>query len=194
MPLAEIPITWGGAARMHAANAVAAATAAVALGVATDAIEEGLRTFSASPGRVERVVVEGREIVLDYGHNIAALQALAELIERISAGRRVIGVVSMPGDRRDADRVAFGALAGSVFDRLFVAEPAVRGRKQGEAAGLLIEAAARDAAGHPSRAGQPTFIPDEADATIRPARRSAAVISRAPPSIQIAQRRTPASA
>ena len=71
----------------------------------------------------------------------------------------------MPGDRRDEDRVAFGALAGTLFDRLFVAEPAVRGRPTGEAAGLLIEAASHDGHGGPSRAGQPTFVPDEADAT-----------------------------
>lgn len=165
VPLAEIPITWGGAARMHVANSLAAATGAAALGISADPIESGLRSFAASPGRAERYEIDGREIILDYGHNIAALGALAELIDRIRGGRTVIGVVSMPGDRRDEDRVAFGALAGTLFDRLFVAEPAVRGRATGEAAGLLIEAAARDAAGGPSRCGQPTFEPDEANAT-----------------------------
>ncbi|HUQ43033.1 MAG TPA: cyanophycin synthetase [Candidatus Limnocylindria bacterium] len=165
VPLREIPITLEGAARMHVANALAAATGAAALGVRGEAIAEGLRSFAASPGRVERHLIEGREVILDYGHNIAALRALAELIERIADGRRVIGVVSMPGDRRDEDRVAFGALAGTLFDRLFVAEPAVRGRPTGEAAGLLIEAAAHDDHGSPSRAGHPSFVPDEADAT-----------------------------
>jgi len=165
LPVAEIPITWQGAARMHVANALTAATGAVALGVSGEAIADGLRSFRSSPGRVERHLIDGREIILDYGHNIAALRALAELVERIADGRRVIGVVSMPGDRRDADRVEFGALAGTLFDQLFVAEPAVRGRPTGEAAGLLIEAAAHDADGAPSRCGQPTFVPDEADAT-----------------------------
>lgn len=163
--LTEIPITWGGAARMHVANALAAATGATALGISAAAIGNGLRSFAASPGRVERHEIDGREIILDYGHNIAALGALAELIDRIRGGRTVIGVVSMPGDRRDEDRVAFGALAGTLFDRLFVAEPAVRGRAAGDAAGLLIEAAARNAAGGPSRCGQPTFEPDEVNAT-----------------------------
>ncbi len=165
LPVSDIPITWGGAARMHVANALAAATGAAALGVSPMAIAEGLRTFAASSGRVERREIDGREIILDYGHNIAALGALGELIQRIRGERRVIGVVSMPGDRRDEDRVAFGALAGTLFDQLFVAEPAVRGRRTGEAAGLLIEAAAHGSAGAPSRSGQPTFVPDEADAT-----------------------------
>jgi len=165
LPLQDIQITWHGAARMHVANALAAATGAVALGISAKSVTEGLRTFAGSPGRVERHLIEGREIVLDYGHNIAALRALAELIERIADGRRVVGVVSMPGDRRDEDRIAFGALAGTIFDRLFVAEPAVRGRPTGEAAGLLIEAAAHDASGGPSRSGQPTFVPDESEAT-----------------------------
>jgi cyanophycin synthetase len=162
--LAEIPLTWGGAARMHVANALAAACAAVALGIDAAAIDRGLRSFVASPGRVERRELDGREIVLDYGHNIAALRAVGDLVERIANGRRVIGVVSMPGDRRDEDRVAFGTLAGTLFDRLYVAEPAVRGRPTGEAAGLLIDAAARARDGHPARCGQPVFIADEAEA------------------------------
>ena len=162
--LADIPITWGGAARMHVANALAAACAAVCLGVAGADIARGLRTFASSPGRVERRVVDGREIVLDYGHNIAALRSVGDLIERIANGRRVIGVVSMPGDRRDEDRVTFGALAGTLFDRLYVAEPAVRGRPTGEAAGLLIEAASQARDGRPARCGQPVFIADEAAA------------------------------
>lgn len=164
MPVAAIPLTLGGAARMHVANALAAATAAVALGVDGPSIRAGLASFERSPGRVERLTIDGREVIVDYGHNIAALRALRELIERSGDGRRVVGVVSMPGDRRDEDRTAFGALAGSIFDRLFVAEPAVRGRPVGEAAGLLIAAAARGADGQPSRVGAPTFIADEADA------------------------------
>ncbi|HUP54682.1 MAG TPA: Mur ligase family protein, partial [Methylomirabilota bacterium] len=165
VPVTEIPIAWHGAARMHVANALAAATGAAAMGISADAIAAGLRSFTSSPGRVERHLIDGREIVLDYGHNIAALRALAELVERIADGRKVIGVVSMPGDRRDADRVEFGALAGTIFDQLFVAEPAVRGRPTGEAAGLLIEAATHGAGGSASRSGRPTFVPDEADAT-----------------------------
>lgn len=162
--LTDIPITWGGAARMHVANALAAACAAVCLGVAPADVARGLRTFAASPGRVERRIVNDREIVLDYGHNIAALRAVGELVGRIAKGRRVIGVVSMPGDRRDEDRVAFGALAGTLFDRLYVAEPAVRGRPIGEAAGILIEAAAQARDGQPARCGRPAFIADEAEA------------------------------
>ncbi|MBA2719546.1 MAG: cyanophycin synthetase [Chloroflexi bacterium] len=162
--LADIPITWRGAARMHVANALAAACAAVCLGVDGADISQGLRSFASSPGRVERHVVDGREIVLDYGHNIAALRSIGDLVARIANGRRVIGVVSMPGDRRDEDRVTFGALAGTLFDRLYVAEPAVRGRPMGEAAGLLIDAAAQTRDGRPSRCGQPVFIADEAAA------------------------------
>ncbi|MBA2372913.1 MAG: hypothetical protein H0V74_01750 [Chloroflexi bacterium] len=145
-------------------NAVAAACAAVALEVGSVDIELGLRSFVSSPGRVERHVIEGREIILDYGHNVAALQGLAELVARLGA-RRVIGVVSMPGDRRDEDRVTFGALAGALFDELFVAEPAIRGRPVGEAAALMIEAAGRGRDGLPSRAGRATFVPDEAAAS-----------------------------
>ena len=164
--LEAIPLTLDGAARMHVANALAAATAAAAMGLDGEVIEEGLRSFERSPGRVERHRIAGRDVILDYGHNIAALRAIKELIERVAEGRRIVGVVSMPGDRRDEDRSEFGALAGSIFDRLFVAEPAVRGRPVGQAAALLIEAASRRADGQLSRAATPTFIADEADAAV----------------------------
>ncbi len=164
IPVADIPITLDGDARMHVANALAAACAAVALGIDGPRIEDGLRSFTASPGRVERLVVHGRDTILDYGHNIASLRSIGDLVGRIANGRRVVGVVSMPGDRRDEDRIAYGALAGTIFDTLVVAEPAVRGRPVGEAAQLLIEAASRTADGQPSRAGSPTFVADEAEA------------------------------
>ncbi|MBA3234749.1 MAG: cyanophycin synthetase, partial [Chloroflexi bacterium] len=163
-PVGAIPLTLGGAARMHVANAMAAACAAVALGVDGDVIARALGSFAASPGRVEHRIIQGRETILDYGHNIAALRALKHMIERIAHGRRVVGVVSMPGDRRDADRIAYGALAGTIFDTLVVAEPAMRGRPVGEAARLLMEAASRTEDGRSSRAGTPTFVADEADA------------------------------
>ncbi|MBA2372630.1 MAG: cyanophycin synthetase, partial [Chloroflexi bacterium] len=56
IPVRDVPITWGGAARMHVSNAVAAACAAVALEVGSVDIELGLRSFVSSPGRVERHV------------------------------------------------------------------------------------------------------------------------------------------
>jgi hypothetical protein len=51
-----------------------------------------------------------------------------------------------------------------LFDRLYVAEPAVRGRPEGEAAALLIEAAGKARNGRPARCGEPVFIADEAAA------------------------------
>ena len=48
------------------------------------------------------------------------------------------GVITVPGDRRDEDIEAFGALAARTFDRIVIREDAhLRGRARGEVAGIL---------------------------------------------------------
>jgi cyanophycin synthetase len=48
---------------------------------------------------------------------------------------RAIGVIGIPGDRRDEDQREYGALAGGAFDEIYIREDAnLRGRKPGETA------------------------------------------------------------
>jgi cyanophycin synthetase len=55
------------------------------------------------------------------------------------AGARAIGVIGMPGDRRDEDHVEYGRLAGHSFDVVIVREDKnLRGRKSGESAALVM--------------------------------------------------------
>ena len=88
-------------------------------------IREGLRTSSASffqtPGRLN--LIEGRagRVLIDYCHDLAGLTALADFIGRLGAARTV-AMIAMPGDRRDEDIAAFGALAGHLFDEVIVRE------------------------------------------------------------------------
>ena len=57
---------------------------------------------------------------------------------------RSVAVISIPGDRSDADMNAFGELAGKTFDRIVIREDVNRrGRKDGEIAGILQEAVGR---------------------------------------------------
>lgn len=147
MPAADIPATLGGIAEFNIANALAAVAMCAAQRVPLDAIREGLQAFSASfedsPGRLNIHDANGMRCILDYAHNPAGLRALGQVIERMR-GRynRVIGMVSIPGDRRDCDIVEMGALAGSIFDEIIFREaPDGRGRPRGEINGLMSQGA-----------------------------------------------------
>ena len=62
--------------------------------------------------------------------------------------RRSIGMVNIPGDRRDEDMREMGEIAAGIFDEIvFREDPARRGRQPGEIVALLREGAL--AAGFP---------------------------------------------
>ena len=68
-----LPSTFGGAAKMNVANALAAAGAAFAAGAPLHDIRQGLRTFTTSyylsPGRMNLLDVHHIDVVVDYCHN-----------------------------------------------------------------------------------------------------------------------------
>ena len=156
-----IPATFGGKARMNVANALAAAAAAWASGAHLHDIRQGLRTFTTSffqaPGRLNLLDVGGIRLVIDYCHNVDGMRQLADFVERMmldsqsKAGRigsnakqarvgRAIGVIGIPGDRRDEDQREYGAIAATAFDEIIVREDKnLRGRQPGETAGHVIE-------------------------------------------------------
>jgi cyanophycin synthetase len=156
-----IPATFGGRARMNVANALAAAAAAWAAGAHLHDIRQGLRTFSTSffqaPGRLNLLDVGGVRVVIDYCHNVDGMRQLADFVTRMmvepqtKAGRigtsgpgaragRAIGVLGIPGDRRDEDQRDYGAIAAGAFDEIIVREDKnLRGRAPGETASNVIE-------------------------------------------------------
>jgi cyanophycin synthetase len=141
----EIPATFGGRLRVNIANAMAAASAAVGGDIQFEHIRQGLRSFSSSyfqtPGRFNFLDVDGRRVVMDYCHNVAGLESMADFVQRLGAPH-AIGMITMPGDRLDADIVAFGDLAARTFDRLVIREDTNRrGRKDGEIAEILRQTA-----------------------------------------------------
>jgi cyanophycin synthetase len=145
-----IPATFGGRARMNVANALAAAAAAWAAGAHLHDIRQGLRTFTTSffqaPGRLNEVELNGFKLILDYCHNVDGMRRLSEFVQAYAhdgsvagadgqAHERAIGVIGIPGDRRDADQREYGRLAAQAFDTILVREDAnLRGRSAGESA------------------------------------------------------------
>ncbi|MGZ9275764.1 MAG: Mur ligase family protein, partial [Candidatus Limnocylindrales bacterium] len=189
-----MPATFGGRARMNVANALAAAAAAWAAGAHLHDIRQGLRTFSTSffqaPGRLNLLDVGGVRVVIDYCHNVDGMRQLADFVERMmvatptKAGRigssgpgarvgRAIGVLGIPGDRRDQDQRDYGGIAAGAFDEIIVREDKnLRGRPPGETAGNVVEGVKRAKAAGKSRAGKADKILDELTAVRMALRRA----------------------
>ncbi len=149
-----IPATFGGKARMNVANALAAAAAAWAAGAHLHDIRQGLRTFTTSffqaPGRLNLVEQAGIRFVIDYSHNVDGMRQLADFVRRMMEPTptkgaapahhgRAIGVIGIPGDRRDADQRDYGYLAAGAFHEIYVREDRnLRGRTPGESANNVV--------------------------------------------------------
>ncbi|MGM0583223.1 MAG: cyanophycin synthetase [Pseudomonadota bacterium] len=140
----DVPIAFEGHAPFNVQNAMAAAAAAIAHGVEIDDIRAGLLSFHPTPaqmpGRTNYFEADGVKCLIDYGHNVPALQALAPLVDGLATQRK-IGVASAPGNRRDEDLAALGAQLAGMCDALFVFETDSRGRETGETAKLIHDGA-----------------------------------------------------
>src|SRR3954463_9883117 len=188
-----MPSTFGGKARMNVANALAAAAAAWSAGAHLHDIRQGLRTFSTSffqaPGRLNLLEVGGVRVVIDYCHNVDGMRQLADFVQRMmvepqsKAGSlggapvrtgRAIGVIGIPGDRRDDDQREYGALAATAFDEILIREDRnLRGRAPGETATNVV-AGVRAARGEGrGRATRVDKVLDEKSAVTTALRRSA---------------------
>jgi cyanophycin synthetase len=173
-----IPATFGGRARMNVANALAAAAAAWAAGAHLHDIRQGLRTFSTSffqaPGRLNEVPIDGYRVILDYCHNVDGMRRLTEFVDLMMAGQngngragRAIGVIGIPGDRRDDDHREYGRLAAHAFDEVIVREDRnLRGRKPGASAALVKEGVEKGMAEKGARATTVKVMPNELDAAV----------------------------
>ncbi len=147
--VADVPLSFGGHARFNVANALAAAAAAHALGLTLADIQMGLQTFhptlGQNRGRTNLIEVDGIRVLIDYGHNVPALEALDELVRSLSADRRIC-VASAPGNRRDDDIQALGAQFARMYDTLFICETQPRGRAFGAVAELVKKGATSEGA------------------------------------------------
>ena len=142
----EIPATLGGFSKANLANALAATAIAYALKVSIDTIREGLKSFvtsfEQSPGRLNVYDKLPFRVIMDYAHNAAGMENMADLVAKLRPNhKRVYGVLSGTGDRRDSDIVRLGQLMAGMVDELIIKEDERRGRPVGEMAELLRQGA-----------------------------------------------------
>jgi cyanophycin synthetase len=149
VPADEAPVTFGGLSAYNTANALAAAAAADALGIAPARIRAGLRTFAqdsaSNPGRMNLFARDGRLALVDFAHNEAGLSGLLDVCRRLvgtdaarpgRSGRRgrVRVAIGTAGDRSDDVLHNLGSLAGASADEVVICEKRhyLRGRELGE--------------------------------------------------------------
>jgi UDP-N-acetylmuramoyl-L-alanyl-D-glutamate--2,6-diaminopimelate ligase len=139
----RLVVPLGGAFNVR--NALAAAMAAVELGVDEATVVEGLAAAPPVPGRFEAVALEAPfTVVVDYAHTPDALEALLGAARDVAApGARLLVAFGCGGDRDRAKRPAMGEVAARLADVVVVTSDNPRS----EDPAAIAEAVRRGAAG-----------------------------------------------
>ncbi|MGH3273237.1 MAG: cyanophycin synthetase [Streptosporangiaceae bacterium] len=159
--LTGLPGSFGGRAAHLVANALAAVAACRAVGVSAKDIRRALATFTpveANPGRGNIYRAGDAPVIVDYGHNAAALDATGAMIASIwgkpaagragwrqaAAVRTAVAAVTLPGDRRDGLVIETAEAIATWFGSVVIYEDSdKRGRQPGEMQELISAAVRR---------------------------------------------------
>ena len=158
LSLAELPGAYDGLAPHVVANALAAVAACRANGLSAKDIRRALATFSpggSNPGRGNvYLTAEGRgageggeagecPVIVDYGHNAAAVDATGRMISNVWGGSPA-AAITLPGDRRNDLIIRAAEAIAARFGRVVVYEDADRrGREPGEMTDIITRAMRR---------------------------------------------------
>jgi UDP-N-acetylmuramyl tripeptide synthase len=144
--VAEVPVTFGGAAAYNVANALGAAATASALGAPDSAIADGLRSFTGSatdnPGRGNLHDVGGVQVLVDFAHNPAGIRSVLELARSLAPSARLGVVAGYAGDRSDESlREAARVVAEKKPEKVWLRDLRgyLRGRAEAEVPRLFQE-------------------------------------------------------
>ncbi len=151
MELVDVPMTLAGLSRFNIENALAAASAALAIGLPREAVVSGLTSFRPdaehNPGRMNFFSLPGDvSVVMDLAHNEAGLEALLEIMGGVRRpGARLMLGLGAVGDRTDELIDALGEIGAKGSDVVAIAhkEHYLRGRTIAEIDGLLRAGAER---------------------------------------------------
>jgi len=153
--LVDVPMTLAGLSRFNIENALAAASAALAIGLPRDAVVTGLTTFlpdaEHNPGRMNFFSLPAGDgqsvsVVIDLAHNEAGLEALLEIMSGVRRpGARLLLGLGAVGDRTDELIDALGEIGAKGSDVVAIGhkEWYLRGRTMDEIDALLRAGAAR---------------------------------------------------
>lgn len=144
VPLADVPLTFGGVARHMVENVLCAVGIALGCGLTVAEISRGLTSFaidpSSNPGRLNVYSVRGATYLADYAHNEAGLAELIHLARTmIRDDGRLWLVIGTAGDRTDDTFRALGRMAAEASSHIIPRDTPhyLRGRKPGETQALM---------------------------------------------------------
>ncbi len=155
--LVDVPMTLSGLSRFNVENALAAASAALAVGLAREHVVAGLRDFTPdaehNPGRMNFFTLPPRSpaagpvsVVMDLAHNEVGLEAMVEIMRGVlPPGGRVLLGLGVVGDRTQELIEALGEIAGRDADLVAIGHKAkyFRDRTQEQLDGWLRAGLAR---------------------------------------------------
>ena len=148
--LVDVPMTLAGLSRFNVENTLAAASAALAVGIPRERVLEGLRSFRPdaehNPGRMNFFTVGGVTVVVDLAHNEAGLEALLEIMGGVRRpGARLLLGLGAVGDRQDDLIGRLGEIGAMGSDVLAICHKAkyLRGRSVDELDRLMRDGAER---------------------------------------------------
>jgi len=106
----------------NAYNATAAATAAQALGVSSEDIEEGIEQLHSIPGRLQFVDVDKPyKVIVDYAHTPDGLEQLLKSARQMTDGQIWL-VFGSCGDRDKTKRPIMGEVAAKSADKIVLTD------------------------------------------------------------------------
>ncbi len=140
LTVADLPGAFGGRAAHVVANALASVAAARAAGLSITDVRRGLTAFrpgADNPGRGAIYRAGSSPVIVDYGHNAAALEATGRFVAGAFGGLPV-AAVTLPGDRRDDLLVQTAEAIAAWFGTVVLYEDSdKRGRPTGEMQELI---------------------------------------------------------
>ena len=121
----DVPMTLSGLSRFNVENALAAASASLAIGIDRSYVVRGLESFlpdaEHNPGRMNFFTMPTERgevsVVMDLAHNEAGLEAMIEIMRGVRPdGRRILLGLGAVGDRQDELLEMLGEIAGRDAD------------------------------------------------------------------------------
>ena len=137
---ADAPVTCGGKAEFMIENLLPVVLAGYLSGIQVEQIAAALTDFvpgaEQTPGRINEFEIGGVNVIVDYAHNPHGLKALAGYLRNLT--EKKIGIIAVPGDRRDDDIIEFGQIAAGMYDDIIIRfDQDMRGRSEASIVELL---------------------------------------------------------
>ena len=141
-PKGEVVIETSLVGPFNVSNCLAAVATALQAGIGLEAIEQGIRSLAAVPGRFESVI-EGQPFaaIVDYAHTPDSLDNVLVAAKRLAAERdgKVICAFGCGGDRDKGKRPLMGMVAARLADVIIVTSDNPRSEDPESILGQILE-------------------------------------------------------